>query len=116
MGYDITYDNIAHQYTIRHKYHPPTTFTRNIDGLYILPRSSIPHPKSSHIYATDTTTTPTIKLSKREQKTVDIALSLHERCGHCGDDRLINLINSGKIINCPITAQQYLKARKYAGP
>ena len=49
-------------------------------------------------------------LSKHEQQTVDTALSLHERCGHCGVDRLINLINSGKIINCPITAKQYIKA------
>ena len=45
----ITYDYIAHQYTIRHNYYPPTKFSRNIDGLYILSRSSIPHPKSSHI-------------------------------------------------------------------
>ncbi len=113
-GYNITYNNELHQYTVSHQSHPTTIFTRNIDGLYTVPRASIPH-LNNRVF---NTTIPERKttLSKREQLTVDTALSLHERFGYCGDDRLINIINSNKIINCPITAKQYIKARQHAGP
>jgi hypothetical protein len=113
-GYYISFYNDLHLYTVSHQSHPTTIFTRNIDGLYTVPRASIPH-LNNRVF---NTTIPERKttLSKREQLTVDTALSLHERFGHCGDDRLINIINSGKIINCPITAKQYIKARQHAGP
>ena len=113
-GYTITYNNDLHQYTINHQSHPTTIFTRNIDGLYTVPRESIPY-LNNKVFNTSKPESKTT-LSKREQLTVDTALSLHERFGHCGDDRLINIINSGKIINFPITAKQYIKARKHAGP
>ena len=56
------------------------------------------------------------RLSKREQNIQDMAISLHERFGHCGDNRLIRLINSGKILNCPITSKQFMQTRKRIGP
>ena len=55
-------------------------------------------------------------MSKREQNIQDMAISLHERFGHCRDDRLIRLINSGKILNCPITSKQFMQTRKRIGP
>ena len=117
QGYEITYNNNLHQYTITHKTHPTIIFNRTSDGLYTLNKSNLSHFNIPLINVTSDTPSSNLKTPNiREQKIIDQAISLHERCGHCGDDRVVRLINSGKILNCPISAKQFLYARRYIGP
>jgi hypothetical protein len=116
-GFNIHYDNIQHIYRIQRNDVPDIIFRRNRDGLYVTNKNHTPISSTRVAYALEEiTSTIQQRLSKREQKIQDLAISLHERCGHCGDDRIVRLLNSGKLLQCPITAKQYMQARNRIGP
>ena len=45
----------------------------------------------------------TVNAAKAQQKRAELAKQLHECMGHPSSRRLIETINSGKLINCPLT-------------
>jgi len=83
-------------------------FTRDTDGLWACPPSSISHQKALN-------TRSDRYFSAEERKRAKLFREMHETLGHPSDDALINGLHTGSFLNCSVTAQDAYNAQHIFG-
>lgn len=82
-------------------------------GLY---KCNFPDRTVMHSNNFSTVTENEKQYSKREVEQAKLARNVSDRLGHPSTQQLVKMINSGSILNCPITADDVIRANDIYGP